>query len=186
VTERHIACYDPVSVVSIGISGGVHEDLRVGDVFVPPQTVQYMQDGKTTQKKRGGYVIVPGPPSREVDHQLLTAATGFRLKHKEAHARWQKDASTNLTALVAKADRDKLFASDLVRKKAVVRTDGHAATGPVVVGSTAFCGISDYGDPRKKELDAIGKGGLRKYAMRNAVRFLFALLEQGALPVRPR
>lgn len=224
VTERHIAQFDPVSVVSIGISGGVHEDLRVGDVYVPGQTVQYIQDAKTSPGEAGGYVFVPGPPAREVDHQLHTAATGFDLNHEAAHIRWRADGHADLESLVTDAAiRERLFAQDLVRREADVRADGHEACGPVVSGASAFSdwirshdrnvkaidmesaavviaaqarndprralvirGISDYGDPRKKELDAIGKGGLRKYAMRNAVRFLFALLDAGELPLRPR
>ncbi|WP_309896005.1 hypothetical protein [Archangium sp.] len=43
-------------------------------------------------------------------------------------------------------------------------------------------GISDLGDERKSKLDAIGKGGLRRLAMRNATRMLLALLEAGVLP----
>lgn len=42
-------------------------------------------------------------------------------------------------------------------------------------------GISDFGDSRKKELDQIGEGALRRYAMRNAARLLWALFEAGGL-----
>ncbi len=43
-------------------------------------------------------------------------------------------------------------------------------------------GISDFGDSRKKELDEIGKGGIRRYAMNNATRLLWKLLEGEVLP----
>lgn len=43
-------------------------------------------------------------------------------------------------------------------------------------------GISDFGDVRKKELDRIAKGALRAFAMRNCIRFLFALTQLGAFP----
>ncbi len=43
-------------------------------------------------------------------------------------------------------------------------------------------GISDYGDERKSQFDAVGEGALRRYAMRNATRLLWALLEVGVLP----
>ncbi len=42
-------------------------------------------------------------------------------------------------------------------------------------------GISDYGDERKSELDAVREGALRRYAMRNATRLLWELLEAGVL-----
>ena len=50
----------------------------------------------------------------------------------------------------------------------------------------AIRGISDLGDDRKKELDAIEDGLLRRYAMRNAVRLLWALMDAEALPRNPR
>lgn len=37
-------------------------------------------------------------------------------------------------------------------------------------------GISDYGDERKKDLDAIGNGGIRTLAMENATRLLLELI----------
>lgn len=43
-------------------------------------------------------------------------------------------------------------------------------------------GISDFGDQRKKELDAIGKGGVRRYAMNNAIALLWQLLALGIFP----
>jgi nucleoside phosphorylase len=46
-------------------------------------------------------------------------------------------------------------------------------------------GISDYGDTRKSKLDRIGEGGLRKYAMRNAIHFLWHLMEADVLPHAP-
>jgi nucleoside phosphorylase len=45
-------------------------------------------------------------------------------------------------------------------------------------------GISDYADNRKKELDDVQRGALRRYAMRNALALLWALLEIGPLPRR--
>jgi nucleoside phosphorylase len=42
-------------------------------------------------------------------------------------------------------------------------------------------GISDFGDARKAEFDAIGGGVLRRYAMRNALDLLWSLLESESL-----
>ncbi len=50
----------------------------------------------------------------------------------------------------------------------------------------AIRGISDKGDADKKKLDDLEDGVLRRYAMRNAVRLLWALLEAKALPQNPR
>ena len=42
--------------------------------------------------------------------------------------------------------------------------------------------ISDYGDERKGELDEIGDGAFRRYAMRNAIELLWRFLDAGILP----
>ncbi|MFC1715466.1 tetratricopeptide repeat protein [Candidatus Poribacteria bacterium] len=44
-------------------------------------------------------------------------------------------------------------------------------------------GISDYADERKDELDKFKDGAFRRYAMRNAIHFLWSLLNAGVLPV---
>jgi nucleoside phosphorylase len=224
VTERHIGLFDPKCVVSIGISGGVHGDLRVGDVYVPPQVVQYMQDAKASPKGAGGFVLLPAATASRADDKLHTVASGFDLNHAAAYQTWREEGRKDLEALLPdSAVRERLFTQDLVRRDVEILTDGHEASGPVVSAAAAFStwirshdrnikaidmesaavlrtsearkdpprglvirGISDYGDPRKQDLDAIGGGSLRKYAMRNAARFLFALLDSGALPHRPR
>lgn len=48
--------------------------------------------------------------------------------------------------------------------------------------SLVLRGVSDYGDERKKKLDQIKDGVLRRYAMHNAIQLLWFLLEAGALP----
>jgi nucleoside phosphorylase len=42
-------------------------------------------------------------------------------------------------------------------------------------------GISDFADERKQELDRIGTGGIRRYAMNNAISLLWKLIEAGIL-----
>ena len=51
--------------------------------------------------------------------------------------------------------------------------EGAAKTKFVVIR-----GISDFGDQRKKNLDNIGRGEIRKLAMQNATRLLLALLKE--------
>ncbi len=46
-------------------------------------------------------------------------------------------------------------------------------------------GVSDFGDKRKRQLDKIGKGGLRRYAMQNAIRMLWSLMDCSVFPVNP-
>ncbi|UQA57153.1 tetratricopeptide repeat protein [Polyangium aurulentum] len=222
VTERMISLWQPASIVVVGIAAGVHDDLRLGDVYVPPQAVQYMQDAKASPKKDdpSAFTLVPGAPAYRADHALLDAVRNLEFEHPEIHRRFRAECAKDLETLVRDASmRERLFAEDLVRREPTLLADGHVATGPVVGAAAAFSawirthdrnvkalemesaavllaaqtrgtpkralairGISDHGDDRKKALDEIGGGSLRKYAMRNAVRLLWALLDAKALP----
>jgi nucleoside phosphorylase len=226
VTERLIARWQPDCVVVVGITAGVHDDLRVGDIHVPPQAVQYMQDAKASPKKgkRGEFTLVPGAPAYRADFALLDAVRNLEFQHADVHRRFRADCAADLEALITDpATRERLWTDDLVRREPTLLADGHVATGPVVGAAAAFSawirthdrnvkslemesaavllaaqaqgspkralairGISDYGDERKKKLDKVGGGALRKYAMRNAVRLLWALLDAKALPLNPR
>ncbi len=48
--------------------------------------------------------------------------------------------------------------------------------------SIALRGISDFADERKKDLDNIGNGTVRQYAMHNALQVLWGLMKKGILP----
>lgn len=56
-----------------------------------------------------------------------------------------------------------------------------AAAYPRGTDTLIIRGISDFSDNRKKDLDKIGKGALRRYAMHNAIGLLWVLLDLGLL-----
>lgn len=238
VTERLIRGFNPASILSVGIAAGVHDDLRVGDVHVPLQAVEYLQDAKASPKsamkeakrtaKRTApavddFALTPGALAARADFTFIEAVQNLEFMHPEVHSGFRAACAADLRTLVQddKA-RERLFHKNLVRREVALLADGHVATGPVVNVADAFTawirshhrnvkslemesaavlraaqnrrepkralairGISDYGDPRKRALDGIGGGSLRKYAMRNAVRLLFALLDTEALPRNP-
>ena len=86
----------------------------------------------------------------------------------------------------------KAFAAWILTQDATIKAVEMEAAGAVEAAITrknpvrtvVIRGISDLGDDRKAALDAIGKGGLRRLAMRNATRLLVTLLEAGVLPRR--
>jgi nucleoside phosphorylase len=222
-TERLIGELNPSIVVSMGIAGGLN-DLRPGDVHVPSQSVQYVQDSKATPSAIGSFAVLPGAPAYRVDFALLRAARAFQFDHPELFTKWTDDAAQDLAALIPDAARRQaLIDAAHIRSSARLLADGHVATGPTVGAAQAFSdwirshnrnvkslemesaavllaaqtrtdpkralvirAISDFGDERKKELDANADGVLRRYSMRNAVRLLWALLDADALPLNPR
>ncbi len=220
-TERLISALDPTILVSIGIAGGVHDDLRAGDVHVPSQAVEYLQDAKASPAQDGGFAAVPGAPAYRASYALLKAVRSFEFTHRAQYEAWAADCGADLAALLPDAQqREGLVTGKVVRSKAKLLADGHVATGPVVGAAPAFSawirshdrnvkslemesaavlsaaqtrsqpkralairGISDRGDADKKKLDDLEDGVLRRYAMRNAVRLLWALLDAKALPL---
>jgi len=89
--------------------------------------------------------------------------------------------------IVASSDEFVAWLKSINRTYLAVEMEGGgvlaAASSHVDPASTMILrGISDFGDQRKKELDRIGRGGLRAYAMSNAVRMLWSLLGAGLVP----
>lgn len=226
VTERVMSLFRPISVIVVGIAAGVHDDLKVGDVYVPAQAVQYMQDAKAVQKrgKKSDFSIVPGAPAYRADHALLDAVRNLEFQHPRIYRTFLDDCASDLQALIPNAaNREKLLEQALVRNHVELLSGGHVATGPVVGAASSFGawirshdrnvkalemesaavwlaaqsrgtpvralairGISDLGDDRKQALDNVGGGALRRYAMRNAIRLLWALLDAEAWPRHSR
>lgn len=222
-TERLISTLDPGVILSMGIAGGLN-DLLAGDVHVPSQATQYIQDSKAAPAAGGGYSIVPGAPAYRADFALIKAVRAFEFDHPSAHQQWVAAGAADLAKLLPDAaKRAALVAEKQVRGDVRLLADGHVATGPAVGAAKAFSdwirsydrnvkslemeaaavllaaqtrsepkralairAISDFGDEHKKELDQKGEGVLRRYAMRNAVRLLWALLDAEALPYHPR
>ena len=222
VTERMIDAWHPESVVSLGIAAAVHDDLRVGDVYVPTQADEYIQDAKDPPNSSdpAEFVFVPGGPGRRTDYKIIDALQNLEMGHADIYKRFVDGCADDLKQVVRDGDkRQQLIAQNIIRANAGVLADGHVATSSTVGAAEAFAkwirshdrhakaiemetagvyvaaqeygkvtrpftirGIADFGDDRKKALDEISAGALRKYAMHNAVRFLWAILDAGALP----
>lgn len=85
-------------------------------------------------------------------------------------------ASTAFTAWVRRRDRQ-IKALDMEAGGAMVAAVERTDPKRIVV----LRGVSDFGDERKGELDALGEGVLRRYAMRNALDLLWCLLDSKQL-----
>jgi nucleoside phosphorylase len=85
-------------------------------------------------------------------------------------------ASTAFAAWVRRRDRQ-IKALDMEAGGAMVAAIERTDPKRIVV----LRGVSDFGDERKGELDALGEGILRRYAMRNALDLLWGLLDSKQL-----
>jgi nucleoside phosphorylase len=224
VTERMISVWHPESIVVVGIAASIHDDLRIGDVFMPTKTFQYIQNSKTYSRdgERAGFSIITGTPTYYADDTLQSAVRHFEYVSPDIYQRFRRECRQDIeTLLPNESVRHRLLKDGILRDEITLVAHGNVATGPVVASSSAFFqwirhhdrnvkaiemeaagvwlaaqtrdkpirtlairGISDYGDDRKQRLDKIDSGALRRYAMRNAVRFLLALLDAKLLASR--
>ena len=153
-TERLISTLDPTILVSIGIAGGVHDDLHVGDVHVPSQAVEYIQDAKASPAQGGGFAVVPGAPAYRASYALLKAVRSFEFTHRAQHEAWVAACGADLAVLLPDAhQREGLVTGKVVRRKAKLLADGHVATGPVVGAAPAFSAWLRSHDRNVKSLE---------------------------------
>jgi nucleoside phosphorylase len=214
VVEKAFGRWDPSIVVLVGIAGGIHDDIKLGDVVVASEVENYFEGAKAsdsagkTEFRRAG-------DSFKTNHALLGRVRNFEFTNRAAYRRWEQICSERRKTL--RSDVDALVRDGLLRALPAQR-EGHIASGPLVVTSKEFTswiregdrsciaiemeagglmiaahmdtehrdalvvrGISDFGDERKAKLDATGGGALRRYAMENAVDFVWALIENGVI-----
>lgn len=215
VTEKMLARWDPEVVAVVGIAGGIHKDVRLGDVVVASEVSNYIEGAKAVDSA-SGISFERGSDSFKARDLLLNRVRNFEFANRASFQKWEASCERRCTALGIEVDP--LRTSDLLRAKPA-QHEGHVASGPAVVTSSAFVSwirggdracmcvemesggamitghmdpsqrdviiiraLSDFADERKAALDKIGGGALRRYAMENALDFLWGLIEAGVLP----
>ena len=217
-TERMLERWRPSTVVMLGIAGGLHKDVKAGDVVAATQVDSYIASARAVPAGDGGtFEFCFGGQVYHSTNELLVSLRHLPYQYRDLYERWVRWGKDDLSELVRGPVRERLIGSGLLAFEPKFR-DGHLATGPILgaakefihwihsrdrnllaldmesgglmraaharrepVRSLVLRGISDLADDRKKELDDIGEGALRRYAMRNAIRLLWTLIETGAL-----
>ena len=87
-------------------------------------------------------------------------------------------ASSKFNSWLKKRDRN--FLAVEMESLGVVGVSADAALESLVIR-----GISDYGDARKKELDRVGEGALRRYAMENALSLVWLMMDLDKIARKP-
>lgn len=222
VTEQMMTVWHPETIVTIGLAAAVHEDVRIGDVHIPKQTVQYIQNAKSLSRpgNTAEFRFVPGSTTYHADNTLHAKVRYGKYDHPSFQSACLRDLE-HLIPHVSR--RGGLIDKNIIGHEPKGIADGHIATGPVMNTPDAFSrwvqnhdrniktielessaavwlaaqslnnptrslairGISDYADERKSRGNSnTFSSVLRKYAMRNAVRFLLTLLDANVFPNR--
>jgi nucleoside phosphorylase len=211
VAAQLISNVHPGVLISIGIAGGLSPDSAVGDVIVGMQIDGFHVASKIVDTGKcllSGEVYRSTP--RFVEHALnLSIAYPHQWEEMSQRSReeFRRLLKPNVrsTLIRERVVRDKLQVStghiasgpfvaatrevrdwllSRDRKYVAIEMEAYGVMLAASRGETAgfvIRGLSDLADDRKTYMDAVADGMLRRYAMRNATRFLFTMMKLGLL-----
>lgn len=142
VAEKMLSRWDPAAMVVVGIAGGIHKDVRLGDVIVASEVSNYVEGAKAIDSG-GGVSFERAGDSFKAKHALLERVRNFEFANRASFQKWETACEARCRALGAEVEP--LRTSDLLRSKPVQR-EGHVASGPVVVTSHTFVAWIRAGD----------------------------------------
>jgi nucleoside phosphorylase len=217
-TERFIQRRQPKTIVWLGIAGGIHQDVKLGDVVVVKSVNNYLSRGKAISGRDDNFRFEPGGDPYRCSDDLVRAVQDLEFAHHNLYKQWKENCQARLNNAIAQNQISELLLEKYIRNIPEL-TVGEIASGSVVGAAKEFIswlqninrnylavemegagmlaavysqtdlkktlilrGISDFGDHRKQELDEIGKGEIRRYAMNNAINLLRELIEAQVFP----
>lgn len=134
ITEKLLARWDPAAIVVVGIAGGIHKDVRLGDVVVGSEVSNYVEGAKAVDGATGVSFESAGDAFK-AKHALLDRVRNFEFANRASFLKWEAACETRCRALGP--DVEPLRTNDLLPSKPAQR-EGHVASGPFVVTSSAF------------------------------------------------
>jgi internalin A len=155
IAEKALERWRPSLAVMIGIAGGIHGDVKLGDVFVASQVDNFMEKVKVEDSK-DDYEFRHSGDGFQQNSSIITKVQNFEFQHQENFKTWQKNAEAWL--------RGKLPTFDTFIKEGVLRgqpilLEGHLASGPVLAASKEFLKWVHIKDRAYKALE-MESGGL--------------------------
>lgn len=156
---------------------GGDDVTRMADQFELSEREAFRAWAEDCERDRSA--LIEGPRDRDDVEALILEKQLRRRPHVlKAHL------ASGVSVAAAKAFRTKVVGRDRNIKALEMEAIGLSRAAyerRKAVDTLVLRGISDLGDADKKKLDGIGDGALRKAAMRNAVRLLWALMKTGRL-----
>jgi nucleoside phosphorylase len=134
IVEKMLGRWDPSVVAIVGIAGGIHDDVRLGDVIIASEVNNYLEGAKAadladrTEFRRAG-------DSFKTNHALLERIRNFEFANRATFHAWERTCIERRKALGG--DGDTLLGEGILREVPAQR-EGHLASGPLVVVSKEF------------------------------------------------
>lgn len=143
LTERLIRKWNPLTIVNLGIAGGI-KDVKLGDVVVATQVDSYIDRSKAVERKGGGrskakteFDLFFGGEVYRPSSDLIQLAYNFQFTNTSLYKHWQGKCSTFLHERFNDEEYNELLNLGLLKKE-INSTEGDIASGPIVSSSTAF------------------------------------------------
>jgi CheY-like chemotaxis protein/nucleoside phosphorylase/two-component sensor histidine kinase len=134
--ERLFQRWSPRFTAVVGICGGIHGDVLLGDVVVPSTVDAYLSATKAVSGADETFSLQHRGTEYECDHEIVQEARHLKFARKHFYERWQNDCSTKAKQLL-NVHLDELSRKGLLASRPRIKT-GPIASGPVVSASASF------------------------------------------------
>jgi nucleoside phosphorylase len=153
VAEKLLGTWSPATIVMVGIAGGIHKDVRLGDVIVATQVDNYVEGAKVSDKDTT-LRFERTHDSFKSDAVIVDRVRNFEFSESARYKTWKRSAATGHDAMRSGEHglSTKLLASEPEAR------EGHIASGPYVVTSRSFVQWIKDGDRAcvAVEMEAVG------------------------------
>ncbi|MEU8660359.1 5'-methylthioadenosine/S-adenosylhomocysteine nucleosidase, partial [Actinoplanes philippinensis] len=124
-----ISQFEPAVVVNLGIAGSISDDVSLGDVVVADQVVSYMANSKVKPTGSDGFRFEPAGEALRSDEFLVDRLRQIPLVSPSKFDDWTRRAQLSVRREAGRDDPNVATVHLHV---------GPVASGPAVVGATAF------------------------------------------------
>ena len=142
IAEKMLGRWDPSVVAIVGIAGGIHDDVKLGDVIVASDVGNYLEGAKATDRARKAEFHRAGDHFK-TNHALLEQIRNFEFTNRASFQRWERACVSRRQALGKEGEA--LMRDGLLRE-VPCQKEGHLASGPLVVTSKDFVAWIRAGD----------------------------------------
>lgn len=151
-----LGSFVPKSVVVVGISGSLTDELRLGDVILPKQISEYLANADVKDSDSGQFIFTLSQNHFTGDSGLINNCRNLQVDPaaKKRWEQWQVDSEIVVANTLASD-----AAHPQVRKPRVIINDLNLASGPIVVKSEQLVRfLHEVGDRKFAAVDCESHG----------------------------